>query len=136
MGLVMSPAAKCEHWKADDSKFFLCLSEIRKSVYYGLSGYLAAEKRRTNFIQRKRVDIFASYIFQKERSKRSMKDLVHIRKTDISVKEHKGQLVASFRNIDTVYMIDDRPDRTAKRSFKQTKRILSLFTSLLSTMTE
>ena len=37
-----------------------------------------------------------------------MKDLVHIRKTDISVKEHKGQLVASFRNIDTVYMIDDR----------------------------
>ncbi len=52
-----------------------------------------------------------------------MKDLVHIRKTDISVKEHKGQLVASFRNIDTVYMIDDRPDRTARRNFKQMKRI-------------
>ncbi len=52
-----------------------------------------------------------------------MKDLVHIRKTDISVKEHKGQLVASFRNIDMVYMIDDRPDRTARRNFKQMKRI-------------
>lgn len=40
-----------------------------------------------------------------------MKDLVHIRKTDISVKEHKGQLVAIFRNIDTVYMIDQTEQR-------------------------
>lgn len=40
-----------------------------------------------------------------------MKDLVHIRKTDISVKEHKGQLVAIFRKIDTVYMIDQKEQR-------------------------
>ena len=115
MGLVMSPAAICEHLKSDDSKFFLCLSEIRKSVYYGLSGYLVAERRRTNFIQRKKSRYICFIHFSKERSKRSMKDLVHIRKTDISVKEHKGQLVAIFRKIDTVYMIDQTEETLNQR---------------------
>ena len=117
------------------SSFYAFLKFGKASVMDYLAIWQPKNAERISYSE-KRVDIFASYIFQKERSKRSMKDLVHIRKTDISVKEHKGQLVASFRNIDTVYMIDDRPDRTAKRSFKQTKRILSLFTSLLSTMTE
>ncbi len=44
-----------------------------------------------------------------------MKDLVHIRKTDISVKEHKGQLVAIFRKIDTVYMIDQTEETLNQR---------------------
>ena len=61
MGLVMSPAAKCEHLKSDDSKFLLCFSEIRKSICYGLSGYLAAEKRQTNFVQAK---VFYSYLLE------------------------------------------------------------------------
>lgn len=44
-----------------------------------------------------------------------MKDLVHIRKTDISVKEHKGQLVAIFRKIDMVYMIDQTEETLNQR---------------------
>lgn len=61
---------------------------------------------RTFFIRREGI---------KERSKRSMKDLVHIRKTDISVKEHKGQLVAIFRKIDMVYMIDQTEETLNQR---------------------
>ncbi len=61
---------------------------------------------RTFFIRREGI---------KERSERSMKDLVHIRKADISVKEHKGQLVAIFRKIDMVYMIDQTEETLNQR---------------------
>ena len=44
-----------------------------------------------------------------------MKDLIHIRKTDISVKKYRGQLVATFRNIDTVYMIDQTEETLNQR---------------------
>ena len=37
-----------------------------------------------------------------------MKDLVHIRKTDISIKKYRGQRVATFRDIDMVYMIGQK----------------------------
>ena len=40
--------------------------------------------------------------------RKSMNDLVHIGNTDILVKEYRGQRVAIFRNIDTVYMIDQK----------------------------
>lgn len=47
-----------------------------------------------------------------------MNELVHIGKTDISVKEYNGQRVVTFKDIDTVHQ---RADGTAGRNFRQNR---------------
>lgn len=47
-----------------------------------------------------------------------MNELVHIGKTDISVKEYNGKRVVTFKDIDTVHQ---RADGTAGRNFRQNR---------------